>query len=125
MCLGIAEVGEHAVTHVTGHIPFVTFDGGLGGVLIGAIYFAQFFGVELLGKRGRTHQIAEHHGKLSAFRLHGRCGACSIYRRFGCGSCGRRGGRGERRGGAEDPFAWPHGQAELTQILISQLGDIA
>ena len=125
MCLGIAEVGEHTVTHVAGHVPVVTFDGGLGSVLISAIYFAQLFRIELLGELSRTNQIAEHHGKLSAFRFRGGCGACSTGWFFGCRSGGGRDRRGELRGGAEDPLAWPHGQADLTQILLREMGDIA
>ena len=123
--LRIAEVGEHTITHVAGHVPVVTFDGSLGSVLISAIYFPQLFGVELLGKLSRANQVAEHHGKLSAFRLRSGCGACSTWRLVGDRSGGGRVRRGELRDGAEDPLAWPHGQADFTQILLRKMGDIA
>ena len=39
--------------------------------MIGPNDLAQLFRVELAGKCGRIHQVAEHHSELAPFRLRG------------------------------------------------------
>ena len=64
--LGIAEISQHAVAHILGDEP-----PGLGDLLgaatvIGADDLAHILGVKPRRKRGRAHEVAEHHRELAA-----------------------------------------------------------
>ncbi len=64
---GPAEIGQDAITHVAGDKPVVARDHIAAEGSIRVQQAAQLFGVELFTQRRRTHQVAEHHGKLAAF----------------------------------------------------------
>jgi hypothetical protein len=72
MGLGIAKVDQQAIAEILGDMPFVALDNSSGGRLIGTHHLAQVFGIELVGEDSRVHQVAEHHGQLSAFCCRGR-----------------------------------------------------
>ena len=57
-----AEIGQHAVAHVFGDVPFETRDLARDRVLIGADQRAHVFRVEPRGQLGRADEIDEHHG---------------------------------------------------------------
>ena len=64
--LGIAEIGQHPVTHVLGDEPAGLGDEIGTAAVINSDRLAQILGVEARGECCRAHQIAEHHGELVA-----------------------------------------------------------
>ncbi len=69
--LGIAEVGQHAVTDVARDEAVETLDDLRAAPVVGVHDLAQVFRIELLGERGGPDQIAEHDGELAALRVGG------------------------------------------------------
>src|SRR5262245_35379651 len=74
MGLGIAEVDQEPVAHITGEIAVEAADLLGAGLLIGQDHLAQVFGVEFLGERGGAYQITEQHRQLPPLGF-GRCRA--------------------------------------------------
>jgi hypothetical protein len=64
---GVAEVDEQAIAEILGDMPLKAADHLGAGCLIGPHHLPPLFGVELGGKHGRVHQVAEQHGELAAF----------------------------------------------------------
>src|SRR5215831_1276202 len=80
--LGVAEVDQHAVAEILGDGPVESPDGG-GHLLIRPDNLTKVFGVEPSGEIRGAHEIAEHDGELSAFRLRGATGRDRRCARFG------------------------------------------
>jgi hypothetical protein len=122
MGLGIAEVGEHAVTHVLGDEATALGDLVVATSMVGADDPPHVLRIMLRGQRCRAHQIAEHHRELPTF--------CSV--RAGLLRCGRRAGqrssiffvripRAESCDRIEHLSAVPDGRdAEVLQVLCGQ-----
>lgn len=66
---GIAEVGEHTVSHPLGRKTLVALDRARTHALVGAQDLAEVLGVELLRERGGVDDVAEHHRHVPSFRL--------------------------------------------------------
>jgi hypothetical protein len=66
---GIAEIGQHPVTHVLGDKAVIARDDGGNRVLVGSDLVAQFLGVEPHRQGRRADEIAEHHRQLPPLRL--------------------------------------------------------
>ena len=62
---GPAEVGHHRIASILRHLSLVARHHFVARFAVGLHQLAQFLGVEALGQRGGTHQIAEHHGELA------------------------------------------------------------
>jgi hypothetical protein len=60
MRLGVAEIGENAVTHVFRHEPTVALDQVGAAVMIGADNPTQVLRIKLARQRGRTDQVTKH-----------------------------------------------------------------
>ena len=99
---------------------FVAFDDLPASRLIRRHQLAQILRVELLRKRRRPHQIAEHHGQLAAIGL-----LRSIWRRMqrhvGWNRVGLAAG-GAR--GLENPTPRAQRQLEILKVGFGQLRDI-
>ena len=65
--LRIAEIGEHAVAHVFGDEAALAFDAIRAATMIAADDLAHVLRIEPRRYRGRTDEVAEHHGQLAAF----------------------------------------------------------
>jgi hypothetical protein len=85
VCLGVTEISEHAVAHILGDEPAALRDQVRAALVIGPNDPAHVLGIETRGHRGRTHEIAKHHGQLSS--LGGRLG-CRTDRGVGSDLCG-------------------------------------
>jgi hypothetical protein len=68
MRLRVAEIDEHAVSHVFGDIAAEAGDGVGDGAMISADDLAQILGIEPRRERGRADQVAEHHRELTPLR---------------------------------------------------------
>ena len=67
MGLGIAEIGQHSVAHVLGDEAAGLGDEIGAAAVVCADDLAHILGVEARREGGRTDQIAEHDGELTAF----------------------------------------------------------
>src|SRR4029453_15617065 len=63
----VAKVDEQAIAQILCDVPLKALDDRGGGLLIGATYMTQVFGVELLAQPGGVDQIAEQHRQLPSF----------------------------------------------------------
>ncbi len=88
----IAEIGQHAVAHVLGHIAPEPTDRGGGALMVGRDQVAEVFGVQLCRQAGGVGEVAEQHRQHAplsrGFRRRGRwtrlCGrSCGGRRRQG------------------------------------------
>ena len=68
MRLGVAEIGENAVTHVFSDEATIALDEFGAAAAIGTNDAAQVLGVELSRERGRADQVAKHDCELAALR---------------------------------------------------------
>jgi hypothetical protein len=66
MGLRIAKIHEDPIAHVLRYEPAEALDSLGHALLIGGNHFAEVFGVHAGRKRGRAHQVAEHHCDLAA-----------------------------------------------------------
>ena len=114
---GPAEIGQDAITHVAGDKPVVARDHIAAEGSIRVQQAPQFFGVELFTQRRRTHQVAEHHGKLAAFAaVRNRIFA---ERSRSARRCLLRRAQGRNR--LEESFTVAQGHAKLTEVALRQL----
>ncbi len=114
----VAEIGEHAVTHVAGDVSLERFERRLAEVLIGPVDLAKVLGVEPLGELRGTYQVAEHHGQLTPLGARGFRGG----RPPGVGpGGGRKRRRAERLDRPQQLLAGPEGDADLLQIRVAEL----
>jgi hypothetical protein len=111
--LGIAEIGEDAVTHVFGDKPAEPGQYRGDRLMVGVDDGAQILGVEPGGELGRAGQVAEQHGELAPFRV-GRNGR-RWHRRKGRRLLSERGDRVEHAAAMADQR-----DAEVPQILAGQ-----
>ncbi len=63
----VAKVDEQTIAEILRDVPLKALDDLGGGLLIGAHYMTQVFGVELLAQPGGVDQIAEQHRQLPSF----------------------------------------------------------
>jgi len=77
MRLRIAEIDQHAVTHVPRDEAIELGDNSGDGAVISADHIAQIFGVDARRELGRADQVAEHDSQLSPL------GLCSDSRAWG------------------------------------------
>jgi hypothetical protein len=116
MSMRVAEINQHAVAHVFRDKPSVSLHGFSDAFLISRDELAQIFGVHARRQRRGAHEIAEHHGDLSALgSIARRTRNCHFGRRVDC--CYPR----ECLDGFEkfDPRA--EGKAELAQVIFRQI----
>ena len=117
--LRIAEVGEHAVAHVLGDEAAVRGDEAGAACVIGCEDVSHVLGIELRGKRGRSDEIDNHHGEMTAFGGGRFCDPCRHRPRDRrCReACARQlFNRGQQ------PAAMPHrGDAEVLEVFRRQL----
>jgi hypothetical protein len=64
--LGIAEIGEHAITHVLGNEAAVALDRGRAAAMIAPYDRAHILGIEPHRESGRADEVAEHDGEVPA-----------------------------------------------------------
>ncbi len=81
----IAEQRHQPVAELLGDMPAHLRHRRRGGIEIGADEIAPFLGVEPRGDAGRIHQIAEHHGEVTAL-AHGFNAGTQLRRRLGGGN---------------------------------------
>src|SRR5262245_5855905 len=62
----ITEVDQQSIAEMLSNVAVVALDHCGAGLLIGAYYLPQLFGVQLLRERGRAHQVTKQHGELAA-----------------------------------------------------------
>src|SRR4029453_18119183 len=99
--LRIAEVDKEPITEVLGNMPLIASDHLGAGLLIGAHYLAQVFGVKLAREGGGVHQITKQHRQLAAFGIgYRRCGGGGGRVKAGGVWGGAVGGGGGGGGGA-------------------------
>jgi hypothetical protein len=65
----VAEIDEDAVAHVLRDKAVIAPDRRAAPALIRRDHIAQIFGVHRGGERSRSHQVAKHHGQLTALGL--------------------------------------------------------
>ena len=70
---GVAKIDQQPIAQILGDMARVGLDDRGRGFLVGADHGAQVFRVELAGELCGAHQVAEHHGQLSPFRLRRAC----------------------------------------------------
>ena len=68
----VAKIDQQPIAEILGNMPLVACDDLGRGLLIGAHYGAQVFGVELAGELRGAYQVTEQHRELPAFRLRGK-----------------------------------------------------
>src|SRR5262245_60980597 len=73
MSLRIAEVHKETVTEQLSNMPIVALNNFRTHLLIRPYHVTPVFRVELGGKFGGVHEVAEHHGQLPSFRVGRRC----------------------------------------------------
>ena len=66
---GVAKIDQQPIAEILGDMALVVLDDLGRGLLVGADHGAQVFRVELAGELRGAHQVAEHHGQLSPFRI--------------------------------------------------------
>ncbi len=69
MCLRITKVREYTFCHVASHVAAKFLDGGFGRILVRAINFTKFLGIEGLRKFSRTDEITEHQRQLTPLSI--------------------------------------------------------
>jgi len=111
---GPAEISHQAVAEILRDVAVITLDHRAGGGLIAVHDGAQVFRVEHFGQRGRADQIAEHHRDLASLGLAPRRLGCRIDDVFV-----------EQFRGPQELLARPHRQAEIAEIVLGQLGNMA
>jgi hypothetical protein len=122
VCLGPAEVGQHAVAHELGDEALEASDHPGRRVLIGAEHLAHVLGIELGRQFGRADQIDEHHRQLPPLGL-ARGRPRSWLSGLGAG-IGRSGV--ERRYPLEQPLPVSKVEPKLLEIGIGQVAqDVA
>jgi hypothetical protein len=112
--LGIAEIGQHAVSHVSRDDALVLGNDRRDTVVIGAHDGPQVFQIEARRKRRRADQIAKHDGELTpsggvSRRRRGSCLKCP--RKLALKFCDR----------AHHPAAMPKQDAQILQILLREI----
>ena len=103
----IAEIDDDAVAHELGDESVIGADDRGAGLLIRPDHLACVLGIEPRRERGRTGEIAEHHGELAPLGAIDRCG-------------GRR-GRAQIGNGAQQLAAMAERDAEILQILLGEI----
>jgi hypothetical protein len=66
---GVAKIDQQPIAEILGDMALVTLDDRGRGLLVGADYGAQVFGVELAGELRGADQITEQHRELAAFGI--------------------------------------------------------
>jgi hypothetical protein len=120
MRLRPAEVGEHTVTHVFRDVPAPALDHLGAGAMIGVDHVAHVLRIESHCEFGRTNQVAEQNGQLSAFGFGEPRGGCGLGRRprllFRCRT--RLRGSSQDGGRLQEPEAIAERQPEVFEMLI-------
>src|SRR5215472_269226 len=119
MRLGVAEIGENAVSPVLGDEATMVLNQFGAAAVIGSNDASEVLGVEPSRHRRRTHQVAKHDGELAAFGLI----SPSYLGRRGCLRC-RYGNRStaEIADRAEHFQSVPKSDAEIFEMLLGQIG---
>src|SRR5262247_3803835 len=73
MCVGIAEIDEQTIAQELCNVSVKTLDDFRTCRLIGTDDFPVVFGVETAGECGGVHQVTEHDGQLTSFRVRRKC----------------------------------------------------
>ena len=118
MGLRIAEIHQHAVSHVLGHEAAEATHRLGDAFLIGGNDLAQVLRVHAGGECGRTDKVGEHHRDLAAlagvlglrFRSDGRFRSC-------------RGGAGKLTNSREYFPPMPERNADVLEVLIAQMAE--
>jgi len=113
---GIAEIGQYSVAPELGKEAVISSrNTGAGGV-IGIDHGAHVLRIEAGRQGGRAHQIADHHGEVTAFGL-------VTQSRFGRCFSRCRSDPIELRDRAQNPAAMPKQNAEILEVLFRQIAD--
>ncbi len=112
----IVELGQDAVSLVSGDIPAAPRDDARAGILEDADNLAVVLGIKSKRQGCGSDQIAEHRGELPAFAH--RSGAMRIAR-----TSLRRDKTVRRRSRSQEPLALAQAQSEVAQIGLGQIVD--
>jgi hypothetical protein len=117
VCMGIAEIREHAVAHVLRDKAAVALDRFGAAAMISADDPPQFLGVEPNRQRRGAHEIAEHYRELAPLGE-------MLRLRVGRGRGLRRRGPGKLCYRCQDSSPMPEQDADVLEILIGQMAQI-